>query len=170
MMQYVYRVPVPSDYPALMLDATRSLTPAIVSSYLRAALTALSFSLAQQVTVHSLRRSGPVLPCYGMMQYVYRVPVPSDYPALMLDATRSLTPAIVSSYLRAALTALSFSLAQQVTVHSLRRSGARECALHGAPEDHVKRHGRWTSSAIYSYTPRRLFSLVPQTFTKMLGQ
>ena len=108
-------------------------------------------------------------PVMAWRQYLQRVPLPPDSPALMLDSSRPLTPAIVNSYLRAALTALSFPLAQQVTVHSLRRSGARECALHGAPEEHVMKHGTWTSAAVYSYAPRRLFSSVPQTITKMFG-
>ena len=108
-------------------------------------------------------------PVQAWRTYVLRVPLPPYAPALMLDAHRPLTPALANTYLRAALSSLQFPLAHQVTVHSLRRSGARECARYGAPEAQVMLHGTWSSSAVYSYVPKRLFSIIPDKIVQMFG-
>ena len=109
-------------------------------------------------------------PVGAWRDYITRVPLPPHAPALMLDQSRPLTPALANTYLRAALSALQFKYAHQVTVHSLRRSGARECARLGAPEAQVMLHGTWSSTAVYSYVPKRLFSVIPQKITQMFGQ
>ena len=56
-----------------------------------------------------------------------------------------------------------------VTVHSLCRSSAQECARKGAPQDQLMRHGTWASTAINSYVPRRLYATIPSQWT-VLGQ
>ena len=109
-------------------------------------------------------------PVEAWRRYKARVPLPNHAPAFMLDASRPLTRSVATTYLRAALSALHFPYAHQITVHSLRRSGARECARYGAPENQVMLHGTWSSSAVYSYVPKRLFTVIPEKITQMFGQ
>ena len=137
----------------------------------------LSMNSSKTIADPRLRVAVPVpvignqyCPVQPWRAYVARVPLPPDYPAFMLDAFRPLTPAVMNSYLRSTLSRLSFPMANQVTVHSLRRSGAKECARHGAQQDQVMRHGTWTSTAIYAYVPKRLFTSVPKTLIQMFGQ
>ena len=88
----------------------------------------------------------------------------------MLSPTVPLTPDKLTIYMRAALLTLGHPLAKSVTLHSLRRSGARAAAGGGASEDaQVMSHGTWTSAAVYAYVPKKLFSKVPHVLAKLLG-
>ena len=101
--------------------------------------------------------------------YSLRVPLAPDAPAFMLSPTAPLLPARINLYMRAALQVAKFPLVRFVTVHSLRRSGAQECARLGAFQEQLMRHGTWVSQAINAYVPKRLYSSIPTFITTLFG-
>ena len=76
-------------------------------------------------------------PVLAWRQYMTHLPLPSSAPAFMLTPTKPLTPE-----------RLAFPLTSKVTVHSLRRSGAQECAKIGTPEAHLT-NGTWSRNYLY---------------------
>ena len=108
-------------------------------------------------------------PASAWLQYIQYLPLPSYFPAFMLTASIPLTPNRLTSYLRGALVALGHPHAATVTIHPLRRSGARESAAGGADESEVMTHGTWTSSAVTSYVPKKLYTRVPQIMSRLFG-
>ena len=108
-------------------------------------------------------------PVKSWSDYVSRMPLPMNFPAFMLSPTIPLTPNRLTAYLRAALSALFHPLTDKVTVHSLRRSGARAVASAGATEEEMMIHGTWTSSAVTTYVPKKLYTKVTQVMAKIFG-
>ena len=74
---------------------------------------------------------------------------------------RPLTSPGLVAVLRATLAAIGDPLARDVTLHSLRRTGALLASAGGAPDDAVMAHGTWTSGAYRSYVPAAVSSAVP---------
>ena len=108
-------------------------------------------------------------PVMAWRQYVRRTPLDPDAPAFMFSPHVPVTPQRLTSYLRAALAAVGFQQAHKVTVHSLRRSGAQECARRGASQQQLMQHGTWTSLAINNYVPLKLYTQVPIIMARMFG-
>ena len=109
-------------------------------------------------------------PVLAWRDYIRRVPLAPDAPAFMLSATVPLLPARMNFYMRTGLQAIKSPLAQFVTVHSLRRSGAQECARLVASQEQLMRHGTWASQAINAYVPKRLYSTIPSFISTLFGR
>ena len=109
-------------------------------------------------------------PVNAWLQYIHRVPLDPDAPALMLSPSAPLTAQKLNAYMRVTLGALALPDADKVTVHSLRRSGAQAAAANGASREHLMIHGTWATSAINSYVPQRLYTEVPTIMSTMFGQ
>ena len=108
-------------------------------------------------------------PVAAWLQYIHRLPLDPDAPALMLSPIHPLTPQKLNAYMRVILGILALPEANKVTVHSLRRSGAQAAAANGATKDDLMIHGTWATSAINSYVPQRLYTEVPQIMSTMFG-
>ena len=108
-------------------------------------------------------------PVRAWREYAKRVPLPPGFPAFMVTPTAPLTPDRLNTIMRMHLTALKMPQAHRATVHSLRRSAAQHCAKDGAPQAHLMTHGTWTSQAINSYVPKRLYTSVPRHIHNILG-
>ena len=108
-------------------------------------------------------------PVLAWRSYLRRMTLTPDQPAFMLSPTSPLTPQRLNAYIRAALGALGLPNAHLFTVHSLRRSGAQECAKRGASQAHLMTHGTWASQAINSYFPKRLYTSIPHYIHNMFG-
>ena len=125
---------------------------------------------AARVEVPILPSMSPYCPVRAWRQYVSTVSLDPSAPAFMLSDHVPLTPQKLTSYLRATLAAIGFEQAHKVTVHSLRRSGAQECARRGVPQDQLMQHGTWSSLAINQYVPLKLYTKVPHTMAEMFGR
>ena len=121
------------------------------------------------VSIPVLQVASPYCPVAAWRAYITRVPLRPDAPAFMLNKATPLTPARLLAYLRPALAAIDYPAPHLVTVHSLRRSGARQSARMGAPEADVMTHGTWSSAAVRAYVPKRLYSAVPEAIKKCLA-
>ena len=119
------------------------------------------------IPVHS--SNSKYCPVKAWQAYEASMPLPPHFPAFMMSPTIPLTHTRLTSYMRGALKAMGHPLASSVTVHSLRRSGARAAANGGAPEEAVMTHGTWLSSAIHAYVPKRLFTNVPEVIATLFG-
>ena len=115
-------------------------------------------------TTHS-----PYCPVAAWREYAARIPLPPASPAFMLNASTPLTQARLLAILRPVLTALGHPSPNSITVHSLRRSGAQECARRGALPEHIMHHGTWTSSAVNAYVPKKLYTSVPAIMKEVLA-
>ena len=95
----------------------------------------VTINSSKTITSRQARVSIPVpftgsryCPVTAWRHYTNALPLPPSAPAFMLEQSKPLTAYRLNSYMRATLAALNFPLAQKTTVHSLRRSGAQECA------------------------------------------
>ena len=84
------------------------------------------------------------------------------------DTNRTLTAQQCNSLLQVAAIALRHPRGNRVTLHSLRRSGARLCAFHGVSESDIKCHGTWHSTSVHTYVPKEVFTGVPGVIAKLL--
>lgn len=70
----------------------------------------------------------------------------------MLDPSTPLTPKPVVGIMRLALKQAGYAHYNSVSMHSLRRGGARTAACGGASDEQVMSHGTWkTKSAMQPY-------------------
>ena len=125
---------------------------------------------ARRVSVPLPRIRSPYCPVAAWRDYAARSPAPLDAPIFTLPGGIPLTIDRVTFYIRTILAQLGHPAPATVTFHSLRRSGARECARHGATEPDLMLHGTWTMNAITTYVPKRLYTNVREALTKVLGQ
>ena len=116
-----------------------------------------------RVQIPILPITSPYCPVTAWRQMLDLCYLDPEAPAFMLAPDRPLTPQKLNSYLRATLGVVGFQDAHKVTVHSLRRSGAQECARRGVPQDQLMQHGTWSSMAINNYVPLKLYTKVPHT-------
>ena len=96
-------------------------------------------------------------------------PASPSAPLFLTTAGRPLTPAGVGALMRVALDARGTPPSEKVTVHSLRRSGARAAAGEGISRSEVMTHGMWRGNSVDSYVPRALFTSVPKAIKTILG-
>ena len=90
------------------------------------------------------------------------VPAHPDSPLFLLPSSGSaLTATGLLLLLRSVLAGLSRRRPEEVTLHSLRRTGALLAASRGCPDAEVMAHGTWTSQAYRAYVPRPVSSSVP---------
>ena len=96
------------------------------------------------------------------------VPAGPGSPLFLLPSSgRPLTSAGLVALIRATLTALGEPGAADVTIHSLRRTGALLASAGGAPDAEVMAHGTWTSGAYRAYVPAPASSTVPRVLAKV---
>ena len=124
---------------------------------------------SRRVSLPILSTNSRHCPVKAWLEYAAALPLPPSAPGFMLSATSYLTPHIFNSFLRRALATAGYPGAHKFTVHSLRRSGARAAARGGAPEADVMDHGTWSSAAVTTYVPKKLYSLVPTTIAQVFG-
>ena len=104
----------------------------------------------------------PVCPVAACTWAWGAVPAPDQAPLFLLPSSgATLTAPALLVMLRAALTVLGHARPLDVTLHSLRRTGALLAAARGCPDAEVMAHGTWTSGAYRAYVPRLASSLVP---------
>ena len=90
------------------------------------------------------------------------VPAPGCAPLFLLPSSGlPLTAPGLVALLRSVLRALHHPSPQDVTLHSLRRTGALLAVAGGSLDEEVMAHGTWTSSAYRAYVPRPTSSTVP---------
>ena len=101
----------------------------------------------------------PVAACRAALD---AAPAPPDAPIFIHPATgRPVTGLILISLLRGVLRGLNYPAWREVTLHSLRHTGARLAQLSGATLPEIMDHGTWSSSAVARYLPRRAKSSLP---------
>ena len=104
----------------------------------------------------------PLCPVAACLAAWKAVPAPVTAPLFLLPSTgRPLTPPGLVALLRATLQAMGEPLGRDLTVHSLRRTGALLAAGQGVPDADVMQHGTWTSGAYRAYVPPPISSSVP---------
>ena len=108
-------------------------------------------------------------PVRAWRAYVRRLPLHRSYPAFMSETVTPLCPRRLVAFMRTSLYLIGHPAAGEVTVHSLRRSGAQACARARVPESDIVLHGTWSSSAISSYVPKKLYTAVPSAFKALFG-
>ena len=72
---------------------------------------------------------------------------------LLPSSGQPLTSPGLVALLRATLAAVGDPMAYEVTMHSLRRTGALLASGGGAPDGEIMAHGTWTSGAYRAYVP-----------------
>ena len=80
---------------------------------------------------------------------------------LLPSSGRPLTTSGLVALMRVTLSALKVPRAADVTIHSLRRTGALLASAGGAPDAEIMAHGTWTSGAYRAYVPAPASLAVP---------
>ena len=129
------------------------------------------------VSVHSTKTRTPgmgpvtllICPCPGSMycpltacNWAWRA-VPAGF--LLPSSGQPLTSPGLVALLRATLAAVGDPMAYEVTMHSLRRTGALLASGGGAPDGEIMAHGTWTSGAYRAYVPAPASSAVPMVLS-----
>ena len=97
-------------------------------------------------------------------------PAPLSAPLFLIGSGRPLTPTGLAGLMRTALNVVGRRPGGgKVTVHSLRRSGARAAATGDCGRSDVMLHGTWRGAGVDAYVPRTLFTSVPHTIKTILG-
>ena len=97
-------------------------------------------------------------------------PAPLHAPVFLDPTTgRPLKGPVLVALLRGALCAMNFPARREVTLHSLRHTGARLAQLGGATLPEIMDHGTWSSSAVNTYLHRRPQSLLPSRMALCLA-
>ena len=120
--------------------------------------------LGQGPTILLIARAprSPICPVEACLWAWRAVPASDGAPLFLLPSSGSpLTAPALLRLLRAGLTALGHPHPEDVTLHSLRRTGALLAAAGGCPDAEVMAHGTWTSGAYRAYVPRLASSSVP---------
>ena len=98
------------------------------------------------------------------------MPAAAGAPIFLLPSTgRPLRAAALTAMMRVALRALGSPIADVVTVHSLRRTGAHLATSAGASEADVMLLGTWTSGAVKRYLPSPVNSAAPATLAAVFA-
>ena len=96
------------------------------------------------------------------------VPAGPGSPLFLLPSSgRPLRSSGLAALMRATLAATGPGPAPEVTVHSLRRTGALLASAGGAPDADVMAHGTWTSGAYRAYVPAPASSAVPRVLSSV---
>lgn len=101
--------------------------------------------------------------------HINLVPRLPQAPAFLSVSGQPINSHYLLKIIRSVLQSISSPNAMSFTLHSMRRSGSRQAARGGAPVEDVMSHGTWSSSSVFSYVPRRLFSSVPKTISSSLA-
>ena len=127
--------------------------------------------LSQQVTlpVHRLPSSRPHCAVLAYLIMIRACPAPPGAPAFVMPSGAPLTSRQLLSALRRALKATGTINSTEYTLHSARRGAAQLVAAQGVDVCDVKLHGTWTSSAVYQYTPKVMYTSVPTALTNVFG-
>ena len=109
--------------------------------------------------------------CPVQAWYQYRIMAPSDpdLPVFWINHRTPLDAKIWVGAMRYALTKLKYTNPHAFSLHSLRRGAASTCILKGMEASHIKEAGRWKSSAVYSYIPKKMVKTVPAALTTFFG-
>lgn len=101
-------------------------------------------------------------------RYAAATPISKSGPALLL---RTGEPLMAHTFLLALRLAGDKCGLQgkRLSVHSLRRGAARECAVAGVPLEQVQELGNWRSSCIYNYVNKRSFKTGPSALASLFG-
>ena len=98
------------------------------------------------------------------------MPAAKGAPLLLLPSTgTALKGPYLTTLMRAVLQSFCSPMAHQVTVHSLRRTGAHLATAAGAPEKAVMELGKWSSAAIRRYLPTPISSAAPTALAAVFG-
>ena len=118
---------------------------------------------APPIDIRILRApSSPYCPVLALRRAAALAPAGRGAPLFILPSTgRPLTPSLLTGVMRAALRRRRSPVADRVTVHSLRRTGAHLASNYGATQADVMTHGTWTSAAVRRYLPTELHSAAP---------
>lgn len=118
------------------------------------------------IATHSL-----LCPVMLINRAISLVPASMNAPIFLDPRTRApLSPDLVLDLFRTALQATGFKNWSVVTLHWLRHAGVHACTEAGVPIPRIQDHGGWRSSAIKTYLPKDIDTLVPSTFRDLLIQ
>lgn len=117
-----------------------------------------------------LATGGPICPVRLIRQAMNLVPADGAAPIFLHPGTRRpLDPHRALDLFRLALVATGYTGAENITLHSLRRTGSQACAQIGVPITDLAEHGNWRSKAVYTYVPRALSLTTPNAVKELLS-
>ena len=96
-------------------------------------------------------------------------PLDPQLPAFWVNKQTPLCAGTWIGAVRYALNKLNYKNPSAFSLHILMRGAASTCILKGMGVSHVKEAGRWKSTAVYNYIPKKLVKIVPAALTTFFG-
>lgn len=112
---------------------------------------------------------GPHCAVGAWFAHLEAVPHHPDGPAFLDLKGAPFTLLKLLSFLRESLSKTSCSYPYVVTLHSFRKTGAKEAASRGASLNGVATLGTWGSRSVFDYAPKRLFTDASAVLANSLG-
>lgn len=108
-------------------------------------------------------------PVAAWLHHLAVVPRDPLEPAFLLPRRTGMSPAYLVKLLRDILKLSGVPNYHSYTLHSFRRTTALEAARAGVPVEDVQALGTWSSSSVYDYAPRRVFTSASASLARSLA-